>query len=198
MYTKTTIDFNDINSAYSGYIDNLRKNEATYYEFSPYVFSREDVININELGNTSDFAVYCCNLIKNETHILNGISHLRNFTEELKRGIFNREFLQENAEELLKLLNDIINAKKVEKYKLNKLSTYDYENIDSQNELISSIIECWAFLRSGIAKYIYSGKFVAGSMNRLADIISKISVLEGLYCQNILDIAYNITKTTTK
>jgi len=175
LYTKRNISFDDIIKCYTGFRENFGGtfNTYDYYEF--YIDktkSLENSSHSNKKGNS--ILAFACNMIDKKKVVLVGLQCLEKFCEDSRHLVMNKEELDKNSDNLLKLLNDVINSKTVEKYKLGKL--YGVES--HFYEMASDIVTRWSSLRVIIAKYIY---LLLYNSNKHINMATAAETIKGIY-----------------
>ena len=96
--------------------------------------------------------------------------------------------LKEMAEELLSVLNDIINAKYAEKYKVLNL----FEDKADIVSTIEEIIDGWEFIRAKVGKYLYSSMYNYNIFASVVERYEQISQLEYKYFDMIFLLTYKL------
>lgn len=171
-YEKTIINFQELTAAYQGYLDNFRNSADTfsYYEFD----TNQDVSNNIEMDY---YDIFTRNVRTKINEINEGLKQLKSFCETFEELTSSKEALAENAELLLKNLNEIINIKNVEKYRAAHL----FNGHDKQLDIIFSIFDRWEFIRTKIGKFLYTSIYNGNMMAYSKEKLEQIYELEKLF-----------------
>lgn len=170
-YEKCVMSFEVVTNSYNGFLDNLKKkNEPVYYGF--HNASPNEEKQIKDSKKKKEYmSTYLSNILDKKDIIFRSLECLEQFGKEFKHIATNESVLNKNIDEILEGINNIINAKQVEKYKITWLFNREVECIN----LIEDIIENWMFIRRVVAKYKYSSLYknraFTASIDRLAQII---------------------------
>ncbi|MGC5775212.1 BtrH N-terminal domain-containing protein [Paenibacillus pabuli] len=147
-YEKRTIGFADLENCYKGYL--------TYFQDGQH-FTYHEIYEVRESQEISEFNIIeqLLKIYHLDTYSGNGIHELEKFISSFSNAVYREEDLSaEYYYKLLEGLNQIINCKKVEKYRTLKLPFHE-----SIIPYIDEILKHWMFIRTIIAKSIYTSKF---------------------------------------
>lgn len=176
-YEKCKISFVDAVNSYKGYLLNFQtqENYATYYEFF--------------LENTNmypDDKIYIPVLKQNicslESRILQGVKDTYGFVENFKAIVLSEEHLVERIQEMISLFNDIVNAKKSEKYILQRLMDSETDLL----QLLDMVNELWNYIRLKLAKYMYSKVYDVIMIADMLENMAQIPILESKYFEMLI------------
>ncbi|MFB6366783.1 amino acid adenylation domain-containing protein, partial [Paenibacillus elgii] len=177
-YEKRTVSFQELELAYDGYLDHLmreRPDEPTYY-----AFSREEARDRQERPDESPgqrteryIAFLSERYADHHAEILESFQHLAHFIDDFEATALLPELLQSRAADYIESLNDVINSKRVEKYKFHALFGDAWEG----QRLFAEIMELWEGVRVLIAKYHYSSIY---QKDALLKAIEKLKTIERL------------------
>lgn len=180
-YDKRTISFEDAARCYEGYLSNFPKDsDKTYYEFYLSESSKDSFVECDYCRSTLAKSIK-----KYEDAVRKGIEQVPVIIDYLKKVITDESEFKLRTEELLGYLNDIINAKKIEKYRIDKL----FNDQVQLYELLGSLIGCWDSLRLTIAKYMYSNVYNQSTLNKAIEKLSQIHCLEVEYLEVVLKLS---------
>lgn len=168
-YEKMTISFADIVNASNGYVENFPDHSSNFLTYE--ITCAEQTDASQKKDSTLSYAdTFAKNFRDHETVIAQSFGHLDRFIEAFSMIPQDSALLEENAGEMLSNMNEIINAKIVEKYKIESVFSADSKIA----ALINEIIDKWTYIRGVIAKYVYSSVYkqkpLLTSVERLRDI----------------------------
>lgn len=145
-YKKKVVSFDELQEAYNGYLSLYQKknNELSYYEFARTKDSKEIFTDCR--------VTYKSYLMLNKERILTGLELLYHFIEDFQEYVFSEEQLNKKIEVLVESMNDIINAKRIEQYRIEKL----YSCKIGPYELINKILKNYQKIRGILVKYQYT------------------------------------------
>ncbi|MDT2237009.1 hypothetical protein P7H17_02265 [Paenibacillus larvae] len=95
------------------------------------------------------------------------------FIDDFEAIALHPEALERKAPEYLESLNDVINGKRVERFKVRSLFGDEWKG----DQLISDIIKNWEMVRTVVAKYHFSSIY---NQQAVAEAISRLKVIEQL------------------
>jgi len=150
-YHKQELSFDELRACYDSYITLYGKDENGYSCYSFEHKPKKLKINL-DLDST-----YFANLILNKDKISENRDAMFSFIDSFAEHIMELDYLKASKESLLASLNDLINAKKVEKY------VYDnvLKNELGLKEVLFCIVDKWELIRSTLYKYYLTDKITA-------------------------------------
>ncbi len=151
-YKKTEIPFEDIRVAYEAYVENYNNSEL----YAPSYISASGKRRTFALGEEelkSYRSRYEEALLQNQTELQARIQSLSLCCKNLENIVNNQDLLSESTTNLLFVINNIINGKLVERYKLMKL----YGEEDEKVPILDKIIHGWKVIRAYIERYQITG-----------------------------------------
>lgn len=168
-YEHKVMSYEKLEKCYNGFIEYYCKDtdQPTYYEY----YLSDDRSNQKNQECTYK-EIYINTLIKNKKKLKEGFVYL----EALQETIINSKLDERD----ITILNNIINAKISEKYKLGLLKVS--ESIIQQ---LDEIIYNWNMIRLEIVKKIYSTDLQKGNFNSLHNLIKEILTKEIKYLNEI-------------
>ncbi|MCR3761929.1 non-ribosomal peptide synthetase, partial [Clostridium felsineum] len=186
-YSKATMSFEDLKNSYLGYIKNFSKKEPTYFEIVNVKENKSNMIAKDELDKLQKKTLIKNILLKKED-LYKGLNELQKFVQMYSDVIISEKTIKEKVESYVEGINHIINAKYVEKYRiehvLGKNTTYYKKIIE--------IIELWENVRIYLGRYMYSGKFIAEnfklSVEKMYKIIEKEKEFIEMFVDSIISI----------
>ena len=164
-YKEYIISYEDLLNCYKGYIDNFpeRISNPSYYEY--YSLPIKDMIITKSMFDECSFLnSYSINILKNESIIKSGLACLEDFILSYKDIFLNEDIIRENIDEVLLRMNNIINAKRSELYKLNKIMNNNQYLFCNLLNILEKIIDDWCYVRAIIAKYLYTSIYKKENM----------------------------------
>jgi hypothetical protein len=182
-YMKRIISYDDMNIGYKGYLENFKNNnhfkgfiereeKPSYFEFN----INDQYEAVDEQNSKLEFykTDYIQNIKIKIDEIFEGLELVLEFGKNLKEIIYEERELIVKADNLLKQLNSIINAKQIDLFKVSRL-------FGAQNNLsllLNEITQSWSLIRGIIAKYKYSSIYKKENFVTVNDRIQSIYELE--------------------
>ncbi|MCL6589234.1 MAG: SDR family oxidoreductase [Firmicutes bacterium] len=172
-YNKEAISFRDALNAYQGFLANFPPTAPTYLEFG--LPSRAPD---GGTGEEPDLSRYRGTLLANTSRqgdlILKGLDILFHFQAGFAGIINSPSRLREITPELVKGLNEIINAKQAEKYRVKRL----WPGHPELAPTLEAIVALWKSFRMPLAKYMYSEIYDPKLIHPLPEKLGEICRLE--------------------
>ena len=179
-YEKRKIGFTELKNCHEGYIQNFLEElkRDSYYSF----YLDENIRDSYQPKNNKLLSkIFKNNVLLKKQEIIDGINRLQAFTKEFEEIVNNEEELRKNSQDIVNVISNIINCKRVEKYKLENLLPTEYEMIN----LGDMVIEEWSKIRRIIGKHLFSGIYKPDDIKRAISSIKDIVELENLYILKI-------------
>lgn len=188
MYEKLKIGFSDILESYKGYLNNFHENKEapTYFEFSP-----KQIIggfcSENSEGENKYVSEYTCEVLRKKDMIYESLESINQIRENFSGVVSDDSSLRENIDDLFVGINNIINAKKVEKFRLTHLCSGSCEAAD----LMEAIISSWSVIRLTVTRFKFSSKYNPKALSAAVDKFKEIYDLEYRYNNLLFDMLMN-------
>lgn len=160
---KTNLNF------YEDKISGASNKSPTYLEF----YHKDIELEQSDLKNKYIEEFYKNITLKMEL-IAQGMKCLEKFTSTYKEIIIDECATKEKAEELLDIFNKIVNAKKIESYKISLIMGQERAHI----EILEKIEKHWTDVRSVIAKYIFSQNYQRKAFYKTINLLESVCQLE--------------------
>jgi len=175
-YQPILISYKEMVECYEGYINNFYKGEDTLHEFYPNTDKNNNEIADNQSLESikSSFADY---LRDNLNTIFTSLSNIDYFESCYTELIKDKSSLQKNAQDLCFGLNTIIDAKRVESYRISKL----FDDSEAITVLIEKIIQELEIMRKIINIFAFTGKYKIDSLSNTLKNIQNIKKFEYEY-----------------
>ncbi|MEV2395949.1 amino acid adenylation domain-containing protein [Paenibacillus larvae] len=174
-YGKRTVSFEEIASAYNGYVEQFSEqhpDEPTYYEFYLDTGCGDGHEDFHDRSkHYTDFLLD--SYVQNKGSVEKSLEQLMLFIDDFEAIALHPEALERKAPEYLESLNDVINGKRVERFKVRSLFGDEWKG----DQLISDIIKNWEMVRTVVAKYHFSSIY---NQQAVAEAISRLKVIEQL------------------
>lgn len=199
-YGQQVIQYKDLENCYKGYLTNFKDLDSINSNYNRLVYDNMGEHNtfysfrVAKDNNSNDLSQenskikaendFLQNLSTNKELIYSGQAILINFCSTLKDIVSDEIILTSVLDELVDSINNIVNAKKVEAYRLSKLFPGKLETISILNDMI----ELWDSIRAHIVKYQLLPEC---NINVLVDISKYIDKLRGLE-EAYVDMLYKI------
>ncbi|WP_162309048.1 phosphopantetheine-binding protein [Brevibacillus antibioticus] len=177
-YQEYEISYQELEDAYLGYLERFASEAYdTYYEFFGHTERQVQMIQ----DKTANTQTMVRNLLIQQENVKKGLEDLVSFVETFEIAIADEWFLQSYVNELLAGINQIITAKQVEKYRLDKLLVTDEQSKQS----LDDILACWLYVRSVVAKYLFSSSFKPEAFETALEKLLQLPELEQNYFQSL-------------
>lgn len=148
-YRKRVIPFDDIAKASQGFAEHfLNRGE---HAVSHFIFESDEKSG----KETKDEALinrFAANWLANGVWQEESMAALRKFVEDYQQMTVSQDMLNVHVKGLVDFVNDVMNAKQVDKYRLSMLLDGDDDVIGALTELMSD----WDFIRKGLVRFMYS------------------------------------------
>jgi hypothetical protein len=199
-YERQTIDYIDFANAYYGYKTNFNhldilkmdtgrdfkdlnhgEENATYFAF----YAKGNGCQDDNKEKSRYVSMFARNVLTRKEIIEDGLKCLPLFAEEFEKNTLEEQLLSQAVQVLAPTLNNIINVKLVEKYRVNMLLGSEPELLG----LIDRIIENWSRIRAGVVKYFYSMKYNQKSFENANEILKETVKLEEEFYNSLFSFA---------
>ena len=148
-YKEQKVSYEELKACYESYV-NIYQEDLN--GFNCYIFTNEFVVS---KLNTEIALKYKEYINLNTETFINNFKHQILFINHLSTKILDKGYCLKNEKEIIQTLNDIINTKKIEQYKLvNILPTEKTSQI-----LINEIVNKWELVRSIILRFYFTQIF---------------------------------------
>lgn len=175
-YQPIVISYKEMAECYAGFVNNFHLDEDTLYEFYTNADKNNYELADNQaLANIKKNFANC--LKDNSDKFLASIRNIDYFESNYIELIKDESCLQESANDLCLRFNAIIDAKRVEKYRLSRL----LDGAETIAVLIEKIIQEWESIRKIISIYAFTGKYKVDSLSKTLRNIENIKKLEDEY-----------------
>jgi polyketide synthase PksN len=171
-YKMYEVSYRDLENSYSGYLQNLYQanNEPTFFEF--YLENNDQVPekNLDDINQKS----FATNMIRNKGEILEGLKEIKKFEASFEKIISHDQEIAKNADRIIEMLNEILNARKADLYKI-KLLFNEREDLAG---LLDKVIKGWDFIRLKLARCLYTSSYDSKTLNAVMKKLANIYQLE--------------------
>ncbi|MBP3325587.1 MAG: acyltransferase domain-containing protein [Coprococcus sp.] len=164
-YQERVIEASELVDCYEEYIryyqESARESHPSYFEFD--VTEKKENINFKE-----KYSKYFKLNVEKIRKQLSNIIQFSNIYEEMLK---DENVLKQKVEPLIANINDIINAKKVQKRKLNDVTMFG--NDETIQTLLDNIISKWGHIRNVLVKFMCSNVY-SKSMKKISETFKEI------------------------
>ncbi len=176
-YKKTELPYEDVVNANKGYLNNnFDVSFATFAEF----FCGDEMKN----GSLHEaIEIFSNNLKDKKQMILDSIELIKDCQDHFIEVVSSEQKIKESANVILNNLNNIINLKQIERYRLERFFGKDNPAYSS----MEGIIKGWSHVRIVIAKYIFTSNYKLDAFLNAVKILSNIYDLEHKYNKALED-----------
>ncbi|MCX7923431.1 MAG: BtrH N-terminal domain-containing protein [Clostridia bacterium] len=181
-YRKCAISFEDMENCFKGFEMNFKQKDEipSLYSFS----SSEQIVRVENIDYMQSFKD---SLIQNREAIVGGVECLKSFAANFEIIALDESQLNSNIEQLVDIFKNIMNVKKVEKYKLEKLVGPD----DQAVVLLGEIIDRWTSVWKATTKYMYTMVYKETIISNLVNTINNICHIEDRYVARLFSLTRN-------
>ncbi|HEX3043686.1 MAG TPA: amino acid adenylation domain-containing protein, partial [Bacillota bacterium] len=192
-YEKKTLSFSDLIKSYRGFQENFNQNG----EYTTFMnFYRLDAPSLEQVGamdkigapGRENIRIFAANLALKKENLNQGIESLRKYTAKLETLLDNQSFMTANMQDLMIMLNNVINAKYVEKYRIRKLFQDQPEAPAGIIKLLDQVTDGWNHFRAVSARSIYSNQYNPHRFAAAFEKLKGICELEHEYLAALLDL----------
>ncbi|TKI55085.1 hypothetical protein E8L90_06225 [Brevibacillus antibioticus] len=177
-YEPRRISYEDMKKAYSGYHEYLNSaNREAYFEFYKCGTNYPNEMVYDD--SSYDLTVFQANHVRFKNLILERLELIHIFADHFAYITSTSNNLQEFGEELLSRINEIINAKLAEKY---KLKVVGYPN-PAAVQLLDQVMANWRMIRVIIGKFLFSGIYKTADLQLCLNKLQHIYETEQRYYQ---------------
>ncbi len=172
-YIAQVMKFQDILNCCKGYHEHFYRkiNMPVYMEF---YCEPENACAVEEESLYDYIHRFKENMSGFKENLYARIESLKDYKRDFAYITGCRELLDRNIEGMLSALNQAINIKQVEIYRMNKL----YDGHLKLLELLEQILMKWEYIRKVIAKYLYSSVYKEETFSSATETIEQIYNLE--------------------
>jgi hypothetical protein len=179
-YKQYEVSYQDLANCYTGFIKNfpMAGNEPSYYEF--------------DLGNEADTAelkgsaqyrhTLAMNILNHKRDLADGLAALQVFLESYREIAADGQKIQNNSVEIIEMLNEIINARKADRYKLQAL----FSEMDGIAMSLDQVITSWDLIRRKLARCMYTGEYDPGPLEVVSETLGNVYEYEREYYNLLL------------
>ncbi len=172
-YEAQTMKYQDILKCCKGYQEHLY-SKIKMPVFMGFYLEREQNSAAGEENLQDQLQGFKENMTGYQEVLYGGIESLKDYRRDFSRITGCQELLDQNMEGMLTALNQAINIKQVESYRLKLL----FEDHKKLLELLGQIVMKWEYIRKVIAKYMYSSVYRKETFTSAAEAIEQIYELE--------------------
>ncbi len=189
-YEKKLISYQDIINCCKGYVNDFygRKTDmpvySEYYCVDGTLYQQENPDDFNTYKR-----IFKTNMIDKKADILTGLESLKYYCKDFEKITGDIELLGKNAESIFNGINNVINIKQVERYRLDKL----YGGIHNGVGMLDEIIDDWSEVRKAVAKYVYSSAYKKESFTYAIEKLKEIYQKEHRYNKVLFCWSHNDT-----
>lgn len=158
-YKNCSIPFADISQGLQGFVDHFSNDgkAPTHYIFQ---HAKQRTSSQNSAHNKDEYLkLLAINMLANKNITERSMKALHCFIEDFREISSSEASLKEHIDYLVSFLNEVMNAKNIEKYRLSKLLEEKGEIL----ELLGDLISKWDFVRKGIVRFMYMPVYQSGS-----------------------------------
>ena len=174
-YGKRKVSFKELAAAYNGYVEHFSEqhtDEPTYYEF--YLNAESEAERKSSLYRTRQYMDFFLeSYVQNRAAVEKSLEQLMLFINDFEAIALHPEALARKAPEYLDSLNDVINGKRVERFKARRLFGEGWKG----EQIISDIIKNWEVVRTVVAKYHFSSIY---NQQAVTETIRRLKIVEQL------------------
>ncbi|WP_165861232.1 beta-ketoacyl synthase N-terminal-like domain-containing protein [Paenibacillus paeoniae] len=167
-YAARTIEYEDLVRSSMGFAKNFKdgQNRPSHYILDQL----QDAEAKDNL--TADFnAFFAKSQLEGGERLENSQRIMEEMAEWIRMIVSTEEFFHREAESLVNLLNEIINAKQVERYRLNQI----FGESDELTLAFSSVVSSWETVRKSAARYMYMRKYDTALAESIADKLTDLA-----------------------
>ncbi len=178
-YEPRVIGFGDVVNSYHGFLEHFHPATGgfTFYSFSADASHH----SFDSIALRRQFAA---NLKQSAPKIAAGIECVRELQSELQILDPGNSSITAAMEQFLVVLNQVINTKQIEKYRLQALELTDLPSLDC----LDALIDEWTQVRVKVARMVYAAHFIQNDLGWIRCRLDEIYRLEQQCFQELLNI----------
>lgn len=196
-YEYRCLGHKDVIESYNGFIEHFMENKdfktnLSFFEDKVHggssktpsfmeFYYKDSKVDQNETKRNCLEEFYN-NIDSNIGLLMNGVECLEEFIAKYKEIVSDEFNIKERAAQLLDLFNQIINAKKIESYKIALVMGNEKE----YSEILAEIEKQWSGIRSVIAKYIFSQNYKSSAFGKTIALLESACCLERKYAEKLM------------
>ncbi|WP_010250906.1 AMP-binding protein [Acetivibrio cellulolyticus] len=177
-YEKKLIPYQDIINCCKGYVNDFygkKVDMPVYSEYYSVCTTPGRIENPDELKTYKH--IFNANMINRKDGIFKGIYSMKDYCKDFENITGSEEMLEKHAESIFSGINNVINIKQVERYRLDKLYGETFEGIGMLDEILAD----WSEVRKMTAKYVYSSVYKKESFSYAVEKLKEIYEKEHQY-----------------
>jgi len=165
-YKHITISYNELATCYHGYLEYFigAHREKTYFTYEGQ----------HSIEKVSVFQLMKENIAYNRNELIGSVNKLKEIIEWIRKVVLSEELLKSRAASLVEMMNQIINAIKVEKYRLEYFAPESQEIVVQLDELATR----WEKVRAWIGKYKLTFRYQEKTIEVILELLEQIAHLE--------------------
>lgn len=176
-YKEQTVSFEELKQSYESYTNIYGIDDNG---FSCYLFKYED---IGASYISSDIKLKYEEYLNLHRKLLaDNYTNQYLFIKHFSENIHDKNYCLKDRDKLLQSINDLINAKRIEEYRLMNVLHKEKE----AQQLVSKIVGKWEIVRSLFLKFYFSNNLDEMQQNYIVQELEKITVLEDEYVKTYM------------
>ncbi|RJE89656.1 polyketide synthase [Paenibacillus sp. 1011MAR3C5] len=160
-YAARTIEYEDLVRSALGFAENFKDHQNRP---SHYLLGRAQPTGSTDFIDADPEIFFAKTQLKGRERLEESRHVLMEMAEWVRHIVSTEESFHREAEGLVDLLNDIINAKQVERYRLNEV----FGESDELALAFSSMVSSWETVRKSAARYMYMRKYETAAAESIA------------------------------
>ncbi|GEM_PF-1446662 len=177
-YEKKLISYQDIINCCNGYVNDFYGKKTDMPVYSEYYCVDDTFDRLESPADLNTYKrIFMTNMIDKKADILSGLESLKYYYKDFEKITGSEELLRTNAESIFSGINNVINTKQVERFRLDKLYGGTYDGI----RILDEILDEWSEVRKVTAKFIYSSVYKKESFTYAVEKLKEIYKKEHRY-----------------
>lgn len=167
-YAARTIGYDDLVRCCLGFTENFMEQQ-----YRPTHYMIDKLHRFNEEGSCqSDLpAFFAKSQLKGRVQLEQSHRILQQLAEWVRLAVSTEESFNQKVDDMVDMLNGIINAKQVERYRLSAV----FGEEDELTTAFQQVISGWETVRKSVARYLYMRKYEAAMAEAIADRLQEIA-----------------------
>ncbi|MFF2888662.1 beta-ketoacyl synthase N-terminal-like domain-containing protein [Paenibacillus sp. NPDC057967] len=167
-YAARTIEYEDLVRSSLGFAENFRDG---LNRPSHYMLGRVQPAGSTDFVDAESENFFARSQLEGRERLEDSQRVLAEMAEWAGGIVSTEESFHREAESLVELLNEVMNAKQVERYRL----TQTFGESDELSQAFTSIVSSWETVRKSAARYMYMRKYEVAAAQAIADKLTNLA-----------------------
>ncbi|WP_166542066.1 beta-ketoacyl synthase N-terminal-like domain-containing protein [Paenibacillus lutrae] len=183
-YKKCTLSFGDMEKACQGFTDHYlhQDHSATHYVFDTMIPEESAGNELTVNAAPALLSRFAQNMLSNRNKLSESLNVLKRFGDDFQYIISSEDLMKEHIQHLVDFVNQVINTKHVENYRLSLL----FPDEDEVLLLLQRLLSKWDLVRKGIVRYMYLPVYQLQSLQAIHEKVRELAEDEAEFTTHLL------------